>query len=115
MTTGADDAMAAIVAKLVAAGVRATTDQSALNPPGVLVLPPGRTYDLGCGYSAHFALYAVGPAPTGSGAGSSIGILNQLLDDIAGAGYSGEMSRIAYPHGSQMLPAFIIYFTEVCD
>jgi hypothetical protein len=107
--------MAAIVAKLVAAGVRATTDPSALNPPGVLVLPPGRVWNLGCGYSAEWALYAVGPAPTGSGAGASFGILNQLLDDIAGALNPETARRIAYPHGSQMLPAFIVNFTEVCD
>lgn len=115
MSTGADDAMAAIVAKLNAAGVRASTDPSALNPPAVLVLPPNRTWDVGCGYSADWALYAIGPAPTGSGAGASFSILNQLLDDIAGALNPQSAHRIAYPHGSQMLPAFIVNFTEVCD
>lgn len=115
MTTGADDAAAAIVAKLTGAGVRATTDPSALNPPAVLVLPPNRAWNLGCGYTAQWSLYAIGPAAAGPGTGASFGILNQLVDDVAAVLNTETARRIAFPRGSQMLPAFIINFTEVCD
>src|SRR3954463_4948898 len=54
-----------IVTALTAQAVRATTDPSAAIPPCVLVPPPGRTFDLGCGWTARWELAAMAPAPTG--------------------------------------------------
>ena len=113
--TPTDDAMAAIVAKLTAQGVRATTDPSALNLPGVMVYPPNRRNNLACGFSAEWSLYAIAPAPTGSGAGASFGILNQLADDVAAVLPWESMVRVGYPLGGNVLPAYLITYTEGCD
>ena len=47
--------------KIQAAGVPATVDPRSATPPCVLVTPPGRTYDLGCGYTAAWQLMALVP------------------------------------------------------
>ena len=55
-----------ICEKLEAAGIRATTDPSALNLPAVLVsLPSDRTNDLNCGVSLTWQLDCIVPAPNG--------------------------------------------------
>jgi hypothetical protein len=67
MTTATERA-AEIVTVLIAAGARATIDPQAApaNLPGILVPPPGRTYDVSCGFTARWELAALAPAPTGA-------------------------------------------------
>jgi hypothetical protein len=53
-----------ICQKLAAAGIRATVDVSALNPPAVLVgLPSDRVNDVNCGVSVTWAIDAISASP----------------------------------------------------
>jgi hypothetical protein len=83
--TSADDSARTIVEKLQAAGVRATTDAGALNPPAILVIPvPRRVADVACGYTATFTLHAIGVGPTGSGTAEVGKSVNELVDAVMG-------------------------------
>jgi len=57
---------AEIVDTLIAAGVRASTDPQTVAVPAVLVPPPRREFNIGCGYTAHWELPALAPAPIGA-------------------------------------------------
>lgn len=110
---GVSSAVAAgvIVDKLVAAGLRATMDPSALNPPAVLVVPPRRTYDIGCGYTATWTLHAIAPAPTG-GDRNTWGALDDLVDGIAAVFPVSEAIAGAYVLGPNTHPSYLVNFTE---
>jgi hypothetical protein len=69
---------AEIVTALTSQEVRATTDPSAAIPPCILVPPPGRTFDVSCGFTARWELAAMAPAPTGLDR-NSWGILDDLV------------------------------------
>lgn len=108
------DASAAIVEKLAAAGVRATTDPGALNPPAVLVVPPRRVYDLNCGFTAVWTVHAIAPAPTG-GDRTTWRQLDELVDAIASV-YPVETAQPgAYVTGPTTLPSYLVTFPEVCE
>lgn len=108
------EAAQVICEKLIAAGIRATTDPGALNPPAVLVAPPRRNYDLGCGYTAIWGLRAVAPAITG-GDRTAWAQLDVLIDAIA-AVYPVETAiPYGYPVGNQILPSYLVTFTEGCE
>jgi hypothetical protein len=101
-----------IVAKLQAAGIRATTDPGALNPPAVLVVPPRRDYDVGCGFTATWGLHAIAPAPTG-GDRTVWAALDALVDAVA-ATYPVESAQPgAYVLGTNTHPSYLVTFTEV--
>lgn len=103
-----------ICEKLAAAGVRATTDPGALNPPAVLVVPPRRVYDLACGYTAVWAVHAIAPGPTGSDR-TTWAQLDALVDGIAGV-YPVETAQPgAYVLGPNTLPSYLVTFMEVCE
>jgi hypothetical protein len=108
------DASTTIVEKLTAAGIRATTDPGALNPPAVLVVPPRRVYDVACGYSAIWTLHAIAPAPTG-GDRTTWKQLDDLVDAISSC-YPVEVAQPgAYVVGPASLPSYLVTFTEVCE
>jgi len=99
-----------ICEKLTAAGVRATTDPGALNPPAVLVPPPRRVYDTGCGYSEIWNLHAIAPAITG-GDRVTWDQLDTLLDAIATV-YPVETAQPgAYVLQQKTLPSYTVTFT----
>jgi len=75
--TASVERAAEIVTALTSREVRATTDPSAAIPPCILVPPPGRTFDVGCGYTARWELAAMAPAPTGPDRNSWA-----ILDDL---------------------------------
>jgi hypothetical protein len=101
-----------ICEKLNAAGVRATTDSGALTPPAVLVPPPRRVYDVGCGFTAVWSLHAIAPAPTG-GDRVTWAALDELVDAIA-AVYPVETAQPgAYVLGNRTLPSYLVTFSEV--
>jgi len=111
--TTADDAAATIVAKLTAAGIRATTDPGALNPPVVLVVPvPRRQYNVGCGYTATWTLHALAGAPTRGD--RTIGAqLNELVDAVASTFPVESATPGAYVVGSNTHDSSTITFSEV--
>ena len=69
-----------IAGKLTAAGIVATVDPRSATPPCVLVPPPERTYDLGCGYTARWNLWALVP---GTGNADAHKALDELVDLVA--------------------------------
>ena len=108
------DAALVITEKLTAAGVRATTDPGALNPPAVLVVPPRRVYDVACGYTAIWTVHAIAPAPTG-GDRTTWAQLDALVDAVA-ACYPVETAQPgAYVLGPNTLPSYLVTFSEVCE
>ena len=68
-----------LVEILTAAGVRATVDPRSATPPCVLVTPPERTYDLTCGYTARWKLWALAPGPGNADAWAA---LDELVDKV---------------------------------
>jgi hypothetical protein len=108
-----DDRAAEIVAKLVAGGIRATTDPGALNAPAVLVIPvPKRTYDVGCGFTATWTLHALAPAPSGADR-TTAALLNGMVDTVAGIFPVEEAQPGAYILGPNTHPSISLTFTEV--
>jgi hypothetical protein len=69
-----------LVAALEAAGVHATADPRSATPPVVLVTPPDRVFDITCGYTARWNLYALAP---GSGNADAHKLLDAMVDDLA--------------------------------
>lgn len=100
-----------ICEKLEAAGVRATTDPGALNPPAVLVVPPRRVYDIACGYSAVWNVHAIGAGPTG-GDRTTWAQLDDLVDAVASV-FAVELAQPgAYVLGPNTHPSYLVQFTE---
>ena len=107
------EAAAAICAKLTGAGIRATTDPGALNPPAVLVVPPRRVYDTNCGYTATWTLHAIAPNPTGFAAANTWAALDDLVDAIAAVYPLQEATPGAYVLRDKTHPSYLVLFTEV--
>jgi hypothetical protein len=108
--SSAADALA-ICEKLKAAGIRATTDAGALNPPAVLVPPPRRVYDVACGYSEVWALHAIAPAITG-GDRVTWAQLDDLVDAIAAVYPIETANPGAYVLENKTLPSYLVTFTS---
>lgn len=102
---------AEIVTALTTRQVRATTDPSAAIPPCILVPPPGRTFDLGCGFSARWELAAMAPAPTGPDR-NSWAILDELVA-AAEAGLPVETAQlVSFNLAGVDYPAYLLAWTE---
>jgi len=99
-----------IVDKLKTAGIRATTDAGALTPPAVLVPPPRRVYDVGCGYTAQWNLHAIAPAITG-GDRVTWGLLDDLVDGIASVYPVATAQPGAYVLEGKTLPSYQVTFS----
>jgi hypothetical protein len=107
--TSADDALA-ICEKLKAEGVRATTDTSALNPPAVLVPPPRRQYDVGCGYTQVWRVHAIAATLTG-GDRVTWAQLDDLVDAIARAYPVETADAGAYVLENKTLSSYVVVFS----
>jgi hypothetical protein len=83
------------------AGVaRVVVDPAELSVPGVLVIPPTRTYDLACGYTAEWSFIVLTTAPVTM---SSLTLLDELVDALVEA--IGEDVLTATP-GQYPLPGY---------
>lgn len=100
-----------IAAKLEAAGIAATVDPRAATPPCVLVTPPERTYDLACGYSARWNLWALVP---GTGNADAHKALDALVDLVAAELPIERATLASYVLAldAPPLPAYRIEFEE---
>jgi hypothetical protein len=100
-----------IAAKLTAAGVNATADPRSATPPCVLVVPPERTYDLSCGYTARWNLWALVP---GTGNADAHKALDAIADAIANELPVERMTLASYVLAvdAPPLPAYRIEFEE---
>jgi hypothetical protein len=95
--------------KIQAAGVPATVDPRSATPPCVLVTPPGRTYDLGCGYTAAWQLLALAPGP---GNADSWKVLDDLEAAVAGVVDVRSSIFLSYTLGDHIHPAKRIEYEE---
>lgn len=100
-----------IAAKLTAAGLSATVDPRSATPPCVLIVPPGRTYDLACGYTAAWSLVALVP---GTGNADAFKALDEMVDQIAGVVDVRDATFISYALSpdNPTHPAYRVTFEE---
>jgi hypothetical protein len=105
------DAALAIVGKLTAADISATADPRSATPPCVLVTPPDRRYDVGCGYTATWRLFALVP---GAGNADAHKALDALVDAVAAVLPVERVTLASYVLASDApaLPAYRIEFDE---
>lgn len=96
-------------------GIRAVTSARSVVPPCVLVTPPVRTYDVSCGYSAAWQLYAIAP---GGGDEGSWAELDKLTDQLAASLDVESVTPTAWKStqdAPEAFPAFLVVFTEAVD
>lgn len=100
-----------IVEKLQAEGIRAGMDPRGATPPCVLVTPPSGTYDLACGFTARWQLWALVPGP---GNADSWKALDDLKDRVAGVLDLREFtfSSYAISPDNPLFPAYRLDFEE---
>jgi hypothetical protein len=100
-----------LVAELAAAGVNATADPRSATPPCVLIPPPERDYDLPCGYTARWHLWALVP---GVGNADAHKALDALADDVAAVLPVERATPASYvlSPDSPPLPAYRLELTE---
>lgn len=105
------EAAQAVVQKLTGAGVRATADPRSATPPCVLVTPPDRTYDIGCGYTAQWRIFALAPNPLNA---DTHKVLDDLADAVAAVLPVERMALASYvlANDAPALPAYRIEFDE---
>jgi len=105
------DAALAMVDMLQQAGITATADPRSATPPCVLVPPPDRTYDIGCGYTAHWRLQALVP---GTGNADAHKALDALADAVVAVLPVERMTLGSYvlANDSPALPSYRIEFDE---
>lgn len=101
-----------VVHALTTAGLRATVDPAAVNPPAVLVVPPNRTWDVACGFTARWQLFAVAPAALGADR-SAWAALDQLVDVVASVVDIEAADLMTFTIQGQSLPAYALSFEEI--
>jgi hypothetical protein len=100
-----------LVAELTAAGITATADPRAATPPCVLIVPPERTFDLSCGYTARWSLWALAP---GTGNADAHKLLDALVDELAAVLPIERAALASYvlSPDAPALPAYRLEFEE---
>lgn len=105
------DRATALASLLEDAGITATVDPRAATPPCVLVPPPERVYDVGCGYTARWGLIAMVPGNANADAHKA---LDAMVDDVAAVLPVERAVLIAYvlSPDSPAVPAYRLELTE---
>lgn len=100
-----------LVAALELAGITATADPRGATPPCVLVVPPDREFDIACGYSARWALWALAPGTANADAHKA---LDAIVDDVAEVLplERATLASYALSVDAPPLPAYRLEFTE---
>jgi hypothetical protein len=100
-----------LVDKLTAEGITATLDSRNLNLPCVLIVPPRRTFDLACGFTAAWTLWALVPPP---GNADAFRTLDDLVDSIAAVLPVTRATALAYTPSPDAapLPAYQVELEE---
>lgn len=107
---GTTDLALELCEQLEAAGIRATTDPGALNLPAVLIPPPRREYDVGCGFTCRWSVHAIAPAPTG-GDRATWTALDTLVDGLASVLPVEIAQPGAYVLESKTFPSYQVQFS----
>jgi hypothetical protein len=100
-----------IVTALGSAGVRASTDPSAINPPAILIPPPARTYDLNCGFTTRWTLVALAAGAQGADR-TTWTQLDELVDAAALVVDLLATESVAYTLNGTTYPAQLCTFEE---
>lgn len=111
MTTPGYDRGLALVDLLTAAGITATADPRSATPPCVLIQPPGKTYDLGCGFTGEWKLIALVPGPGNADAWKALDALEAAVAAVLPVNRS-TFTSWALAVDSPPFPAYQIEFTE---
>lgn len=100
-----------IADKLATVGLFATADPRSATPPCVLIPPPERVYDVGCGYTAHWQLVAMVPGPANGDAYKAVEAMVDTVAEVLPVEHAVSISYLLSPD-APALPAFQIEFTE---
>jgi hypothetical protein len=111
MTTPGYDRGLALVDKLTAAGIPATIDPRSATPPCVLVTPPNKTYDVGCGFTAVWSLIVLMPGGGNADAWKAVDALETAVAGTLTVERSTFISYVLSPD-NPALPAYRIEFSE---
>jgi hypothetical protein len=103
-----------IADKLTAAGIDATIDPRGATPPCVLITPPIATFDIGCGATGTWSLFALAPGPANIDAWRE---LDRMLGVASGVFPIERSEFVAYSLSpdNPPLPAYRMTFTEGFD
>jgi hypothetical protein len=107
------EAMLAIVAKLEAAGIRATIDDKSMNPPAVLVQPPVINYRFsGRCYGADWTLLAVAPNTDKQAEVRALdGLIAAVRTALDGAPVQARPAGVFTTDGTATLPAYELTYS----
>lgn len=111
MTTPAFDRGLAIADLLVAAGISATVDPRSATPPCVLITPPTKSYDIGCGFTGDWALIAMVPGTANADAFKALDALETAVAAVLPVTRS-TFTQWALSADAPPLPAYRIEFQE---
>jgi hypothetical protein len=100
-----------LAAKLVADGISATVDPRGATPPCVLIVPPARLWDIGCGYTATWELWALVPGTANADAHKA---LDALVDRVSAVLplERADLQAYALAVDAPPLPAYRLTFSE---
>jgi len=100
-----------LVDKLTAEGINATVDPRSATPPCVLIPPPRRTYDVACGYTAGWQVWALVP---GTGTADAFKALDLLVDQVSAVFpvETAELASYSLTPDNPPFPAYRIEFSE---
>lgn len=100
-----------LVDKLTSAGITATVDPRSATPPCVLVTPPSKTYDIGCGFTGDWSLIALAPGPGNADAWKALDTLETAVAEVMPVRRS-IFTQWTLAADAPPLPAYRIEFTE---
>jgi hypothetical protein len=100
-----------LVDKLTAAGIAATVDPRSATPPCVLVGPPTKTYDVGCGFTAAWQLIALVPGPGNADAFKALDDLETQVASVLPVTRS-TLTQYSLSPDNPAFPAYRIEYTE---
>jgi hypothetical protein len=100
--------------QLTAAGLVATADPRSATPPCVLVPPPRRLYDVGCGYSAEWELVPIVPGPGNADADVALSTMVDQLAALLPVTGADPTSYVLSPDNPPF-PAYRVRFLEGID
>jgi len=111
MSTPAFDRALALADKLNGAGIVATVDPRSATPPCVLVTPPGKTYDIVCGFTAAWSLWVLVP---GTGNAEAFAQLDRIETAVAGVlpVSRSTFSQYVLSPDNPPMPAYHLEFSE---
>lgn len=97
--------------EIAALGIRATVEPVAAVPPCVLITPPERRFDVGCGFTARWTLAAIAPGALGADRTTwdALDLMAEAVSDVVDL---ESVQPVAYVLNGQQLPTYLLIFEE---